>query len=48
MPNFINEHQNENIIDYAVPQKFYYVEKLPFTSNGKIDFVKLEKEAENL
>ena len=38
----------ENIIDYAVPQKYYFVEALPKTKSGKIDFVHLEKEAEKL
>lgn len=34
-----------NIIDYAVPQKFYFVDALPLTRNGKVDFCALEKVA---
>ncbi len=41
---FIEKFCNKNIFDYAVPQKYYYVEELPYTANGKIDFVKLETE----
>ena len=36
-----------NIIDYAVPHKFYFVDALPLTQNGKVDFQALEKAAVN-
>lgn len=45
----IEEYCSENIIDYAIPQRFQLVNNLPYTSNGKIDYRLLEQMvAENL
>lgn len=33
----IKKAMAETVMDYMIPQKFIYVEKLPLTSNGKID-----------
>lgn len=41
----INVYCDHNIIDYAVPHKFFFVDALPLTQNGKIDYRALEKEA---
>ena len=33
----------KNIIDYAVPENYYFVKSIPFTPNGKIDYRQLEE-----
>ncbi|ALS01515.1 D-alanine--poly(phosphoribitol) ligase [Enterococcus silesiacus] len=33
----IKEELSRSVMDYMIPQKFIYVEKLPLTANGKID-----------
>lgn len=37
----------ENIIDYAIPQRFQFVKQLPYTSNGKVDYRTLEQIVSN-
>lgn len=43
----VKDYCKKHIIDYAVPQMFYYMNKLPYTRNGKIDFIQLERHTEN-
>lgn len=33
----IKKELSDSVMDYMIPQKYIYVEKLPLTSNGKID-----------
>ncbi len=37
----------KNIIDYAIPTQYIYIDDLPYTKNGKVDYRALEQQAEN-
>ncbi len=41
----IQQYCKENIFDYALPKKFFFIERLPYTKNGKIDYRALEEMA---
>ena len=38
----------ENLPSYMIPVQYHFVDKLPVTASGKVDFRSLEKEAEKL
>ncbi len=44
----IKEFCENNIIDYAVPHTFYFIDKLPHTPNGKTDYKNLQEMASNI
>lgn len=45
--NQIRESCEKELPSYMIPVEYRFVEKLPYTSVGKVDFRKLETEAEN-
>ena len=44
----LRSYSENNIIDYMVPYAYYFVEDIPYTANGKIDFNLLESIAGKL
>lgn len=44
--NYLYNYCKDNIIDYANPVDFVFVDSLTYTKNGKIDFKKLKEEYE--
>lgn len=47
MKKQIRESCEKELPSYMIPVEYRFVEKLPYTSVGKVDFRKLEAEAEN-
>lgn len=45
--NQIRESCEKELPSYMIPVEYRFIEKLPYTSVGKVDFRKLETEAEN-
>ena len=43
--NELMEYAKANLPEHSIPAKIIVIDKMPFTQNGKIDYVKLEKNA---